>query len=103
MEKGAFEEAIGRSRDGRTTAVHALTDALGRPRVLLLAPDNVHDVMMAPELLSDAAGPIKRLIADKAYDTNPLRAVLAGKGFEPDYPFHLPAQATHPLRRHSLS
>jgi transposase len=53
-----------------------LTDALGRPRVLRVAPGNVHDVMMATELLS-AAGCIKRLIADKAYDTNRLRNLLA--------------------------
>ena len=32
--------------------------------------------MMAPELLS-SAGSIRRLIADKAYDTNPLRNLLA--------------------------
>ncbi len=32
--------------------------------------------MMAPELLA-AAGPVKRLIADKAYDTNHLRNLLA--------------------------
>lgn len=36
----------------------------------------MHDVMMAPDLLS-AAGPIRRLIADKAYDTNQLRNLLA--------------------------
>jgi transposase len=35
----------------------------------------MHDVMMARELLS-AAGPIRRLIADKAYDTNRLRNLL---------------------------
>jgi transposase len=35
----------------------------------------MHDVMMAPDLLS-AAGPITRLIADKAYDTNQLRNLL---------------------------
>jgi len=34
---------------------------------------------MAPTLV-DAAGSATRLIADKAYDTNALRAVLAGKG-----------------------
>src|SRR5262245_12018657 len=78
-KRGAFDEAIGRSRGGRTTAIHALTDVLGRPLVLLLAPGNVHDAMMAPELLS-AAGPIKRLIADKAYDTNRLRSILADAG-----------------------
>jgi transposase len=35
----------------------------------------MNDVMMAPDLLA-AAGPIKRLIADKAYDTNALRNLL---------------------------
>lgn len=42
----------------------------------MIAPGNLHDVMMAPELLS-AAGPVKRLLADKAYDTNRLRSLLA--------------------------
>ena len=32
--------------------------------------------------LVEAAGPIARLIADKAYDTNLLRAVLSGRGVE---------------------
>jgi transposase len=58
-----------------------LTDSLGRPRVLRLAPGNTHDVMMASELLS-AAGPIARLIADKAYDTNKLRHLLAERAIE---------------------
>lgn len=35
--------------------------------------------MMAEELLS-AAGPVERLIADKAYDTNRLRTVLERRG-----------------------
>jgi len=78
-KRGAYGEAIGRSRGGRTTKIHALTDADGRPRVLLLSPGNAHDVVMAPTLV-DAAGSATRLIADKAYDTNALRAVLAGKG-----------------------
>ena len=41
----------------------------------------MHDVMMAWELLS-AAGPIERLIADKAYDTNQLRQLLAERAVE---------------------
>src|SRR6516162_24866 len=70
-KRGAYEEAIGRSRGGRTTKIHAMTDAEGRPRILLLSPGNAHDVVMAPTLV-EAAGPISRLIADKAYDTNSL-------------------------------
>jgi transposase len=80
-EKGAFKEGVGRSRGGRTTAIHALTDAAGRPRILLVAPGNRHDVMMAEELVS-AAGPIERPIADKAYDTNRLRSFLQQRGIE---------------------
>ena len=38
----------------------------------LLAPGNLHDVTMAPDLLS-LTGPLARLIADKAYDTNAFR------------------------------
>jgi hypothetical protein len=41
--RGAFGEAIGRSRGGRTTRIHALTDAAGRPRILLLSPGNAYD------------------------------------------------------------
>ena len=37
--------------------------------------------MMAEELLC-AAGPVERLIADKAYDTNRLRTVLEQRGIE---------------------
>ena len=36
---------------------------------------------MAPELLR-LAGPINRLIADKAYDTNKLRQLLANQNIE---------------------
>jgi hypothetical protein len=37
--------------------------------------------VIAPALVG-AARPISRLLADKAYDTNPLRAVLADRGIE---------------------
>jgi len=37
--------------------------------------------MMASALLS-SAGPIERLIADKAYDTNSLRGLLAERGID---------------------
>jgi transposase len=56
-----------------------LTDAAGRPRVLMLSPGNINDIALAPALLA-AVGPIKRLIADKAYDANSLRQLLAGQG-----------------------
>jgi transposase len=56
-----------------------LTDAEGRPRVLLLSPGNINDIALAPALIA-ATGPIECLIADKAYDANSLRQLLAGQG-----------------------
>ena len=50
-------------REAAHDLVHALTDAEGRPRAYSSWQHS--NVMMAPELL-DAAGPLKRLIADKA-------------------------------------
>ena len=44
--------------------------------MLLLSPGNINDIAFAPALIA-AAGPIKRLIADKAYDANSLRQLLA--------------------------
>jgi transposase len=49
--------------------------------VLLLAPGNLHDVTMAAALLA-SAGFVERLIADKAYDTNNFRQLLAQLGTE---------------------
>jgi transposase len=54
--------------------------------VLLLSPGNTHDVVMAPVLVA-AAGAITSLLADKAYDTNPFRAVLAERRRKPLIPY----------------
>jgi hypothetical protein len=43
------------------------------------------DVVMAPMLVA-AAEPISRLLADKAYDSNLLRPLLADKAIEPVIP-----------------
>jgi transposase len=58
-----------------------LSDAEGRLRIFLLAPGNLHDVTMAPEVLR-IAGPVERVIADKAYDTNSFRTLLSERGVE---------------------
>ena len=80
-KRGAFVQAIGTSRGGRTTKIHGLTDEAGRPRVLLLSPGNINDMTMAKAVI-DAAGPFTRLIADKGYDTNAIRTLIATRGAE---------------------
>ena len=62
------EQAIGRSRGGLTTKIHAQTDALGNPTGFLLTPGQVHDLVGADHLLAEVeAGGV---IADKAYDAD---------------------------------
>ena len=93
-KRGAFEQAIGRSRGGRTTKIHALTDAAGRPRVLPLA-GNVHDHDGARPCI--AGRPDRRLLADRAYDANRLRGCLAERGIEAVIPSN--ARRKPPIRR----
>jgi transposase len=58
-----------------------LVDERGRPRVLMLSAGNINDISMAHALIK-AAGPFRRLLADKAYDANHLRRLLAERGAE---------------------
>src|ERR1019366_7280357 len=47
-------QAIGRSRGGLTTKIHALVDALGNPVELMLTPGQDHDLTCAETLLENA-------------------------------------------------
>ena len=61
-----------------TTKIHTLADALGRPLRFILTGGEASDITMAPALLADLeAGGV---IADKAYDSNALRALIAEAG-----------------------
>jgi transposase len=59
--KGGHEQAIGRSRGGRTTKIHVLSDAECRPCAFLLAPGQDADIAAAPKLLA-LAPPMGTLI-----------------------------------------
>ena len=83
-QRGDFPQAIGRSRGGRTTKLHGLTDAKGRPRVLLLTASNVNDITVAADLVR-AIGPFHRLIADR-YDADYLRNLIKSRKAEPVIP-----------------
>ena len=80
-KRGAFKQALGTSRGGRTSKLHALTDEKGRPRILILTAGNAHDITVAAQLI-ERAGPIRQLLADKAYDANHLRHLLATRRIE---------------------
>src|SRR5918993_3176205 len=85
-QRGARAQAIGPSRGGQTTKIHVLTDVLGRPAVIHLTPGNASDVTTAPEVLANAPGRCKRLIADRGFDANHLRRDLRAAGTTPIIP-----------------
>lgn len=70
---------MGRSRGGLTTKIHALVDADGRPIRLVLTAGQAGDAPAGLELMSGIA-PGAILIADRAYDTNAIRALAEQQG-----------------------
>jgi len=61
-------EALGRSRGGFTTKIHALVDAIGNPLEFLLTGGQRHDISQAEFLTANVQDTI--FIADKGYDSN---------------------------------
>ena len=78
-KRGEQKQAIGRSRGGRNTKVHAIADAQGRLLTILLSGGEVHDCPPAPRLIRRIKT-ARRLLGDKAYDSAKLRHWLKGRG-----------------------
>ena len=77
-------QAIGRSRGGLTTKIHALVDALGNPVEVMLSPGQDHDLTCAESLI-EAVDP-GALLADKAFDADPFIAALNARAITPVIP-----------------
>jgi transposase len=84
-KRGERAQAIGRSRGGRTTKIHALSDAFCRPCVIHLTPGQDADIAAAPDVLS-LAPPMRALLADKGYDGDAFRALIIKRGAKPVIP-----------------
>lgn len=72
------DEALGRSKGGYSTKVHASVDALGNPRRIILTAGQAHDVVTAPDLIQGEA--TEAVVADKAYDSDKFLALIAQMG-----------------------
>jgi len=95
-KRGEQTQAIGRSRGGRTTKIHALTDPLCRPVAFHLTPGRDADIVAASDLLALAPA-MAALIADKAYDGDGLRAAIAELGALPVIPNKSNRKRIHPF------
>ena len=78
------KQAIGRSRGGLTTKIHALVDALGNPVELILTPGQAHDLTCAEALL-EGANP-GALLGDKVYHGELSIGTLVQRGITPVIP-----------------
>lgn len=86
------DHAIGRSRGGLTTKIHALVDGNKRPLVLLLGPGQGGDSPMFENLMEAlkverpgsgrARTRPERAMADKAYSSRAIRQYLRDRGIQ---------------------
>lgn len=84
-KRGAEAQAIGRSRGGRTTKIHAVCDALGRLVAFDVTPGQLGDLRAAIGLLGPLP-PGRLCAADAAYDSDGLRQFLRERGTRPVIP-----------------
>jgi len=78
-KKGEQKQAVGRSRGGRNTKIHAIADAKGRLLSILLSGGEAHDCPPAPRLIRRTKA-ARKLLGDKAYDSAELRQWLKHRG-----------------------
>jgi transposase len=77
---GQDEQALGRSRGGFGTKIHAAVNGLGLPVKLLLTPGQAADVTQAKTLIEGV--PFEVVIGDKGYDSKEVVAAIKGQGGE---------------------
>ncbi|WP_265016528.1 MULTISPECIES: IS5 family transposase [unclassified Wolbachia] len=72
------QEALGRSKGGFTTKIHALVDALGNLLKFTLTPGQRNEITQAPVLTENIYN--STVVADKGYDSNAFVTSLESKG-----------------------
>jgi transposase len=75
---GQAAHAIGRTKGGLNSKLHAVVDGAGRLIAFILTAGQVNELKMAPELLQHLRGVI--IIGDKAYDSDRLYELLRKQG-----------------------
>jgi len=69
-------KAIGPTKGGLNTKIHAIVDGLGNPVAFLLSPGNDGDSTHAIELMNKTDITGSNLLADKAYGTKEILAYI---------------------------
>ena len=83
---GPDANALGRSRGGFSTKIHALTDAQGRPLHVELTPGQAHQATAAQALIE--AADARAFIGDTGYDSERIRQDVRARGMRAVIPSH---------------
>ena len=74
------DKAVGRTRGGMNTKLHAIVDGLGNPVEFLLSAGNDHDSVHAVELLSKVDISNSNILADRAYAAKAILEYITEHG-----------------------
>ncbi len=78
--KKTADKAIGRTRGGLNTKLHAIVDGLGNPVEFMLSAGNDHDSAHAVELLEKVEISGSNILADRAYGAKTIRTYISEQG-----------------------
>lgn len=104
---GQALQAMGRTKGGLNTKIHALVNVRSQAIVVALSGGNQADISLAEEL-TECLPEGSTLIGDKAYDSSTLRQTAATKGIKTCIPARnnrtttVPFSATRYRRRHRV-
>jgi transposase len=104
---GQAFQAMGRTKGGLNTKIHALVNARSQALVIALSDGNQADISLAEEFI-ECLPKGSTLIGDKAYDSSTLRQTAATKGIKTCIPARInrttavPFSATVYRRRHRV-
>jgi len=81
---GQASQAMGRTKGGLNTKIHAVVDEAAQPVRLFLSAGNEADISHAPTMTKEI--PAAMLVADKGYDSDGFREWLVERGIKPCIP-----------------
>jgi transposase len=81
---GQGGQALGRTKGGMNTKLHAVVDEAGQAVSLFLSAGNDADISHAQTLLEQI--PARMVVADKGYDSDAFRQWLSDRGIKPCIP-----------------
>ena len=96
---GRQMQAMGLTKGGWNTKLHAAVDGRGTPLALLLTGGNVADVAQAEELFKEVDA--RMAVLDKGYDSDALRIWLSARGITPCIPARSNRKNPQPDRKAS--